>query len=1016
MTPPSSAPVRRRVAAAGAVLGLVAASVVGGVAISASAAIPNAPSILSPVAGTKTASNSITLSGAIDPQGLALTVHVVVTKGGVDDEFCADSDVVYTTTTWECTSTLSLYGNYQFRAYAEDGTGDSPSLDSNVVDVAYYNSDATVSIDSPTDGSLVTASPATVRGTGPALGSVTVFDSDENTLCSSVVSDAGSWSCAPSPAFTAGKQMAYASASTLVGGEPGLDSATFVVEAPPATPTITSPSNGTSTTNTQLTLTGTSSDDTSRPRSVRVTISDGESTYPFCPTVQLAVGKTDWDCSGSFPTDEGGFAYRGTYTFTVTVSFADYGTRYAPLTYPDGTNSSAPAQIQVYFANLPAPDVSYSLYPGGVTATASGVPDSGQSIEVYEVSGSAGNYDWTLSKQCPDEGYGSTVQTCPVSLAPGTWNFSSDQRVGPARSFYRDDYVRIPATPAIGAALSDGGVVLSGTGTPGDLVIVQTTSGTYACSAIVDGSSAWSCTDTPDAGLRSYHATAQSRGFVAQPGEGWEGESLQGFSAWSEIVSIQVPATITPTPTPSPTATKPPLTWTLVMTGINGPLKPGQWVGLRSSGLPAGSEISAELHSTPIALGSTTVRSDGTFNFRVQIPMKVEPGDHHIVVTLTAPGEDPSVVENAVQIELDERGTPPRDGEDIHAGFALAGGAGIDRNDPDSPTAITGSVPTVFDILTSPGTIGIAAGLAIVIMLLVALPTEVLNATIESNTGRFGRGFNAIQSAINRATEWFIRVTRTPLIASVILLVVTSFIFGFVDPHFGFDLASLRLVLSLSLALFVITFVASSLTGVVVRRRWSLESEIGMEPAALIFALLGVVVARLLDFSPGFLVGLVIGLELAHRATDHQRVRAIIVEFSFIVGFGIAAWLAYSTWVALQGGADLGFWGGLLQDALVSITSEGLTAVTVAMIPVAFLDGKKIFESSKRLWVLMFLVAATAFSLLVLPTALAGQQISNVATWVAVLAGFAVVALGLTVWLRRTGRSIPTEANEKVDA
>src|SRR6185436_69993 len=136
---------------------------------------------------------------------------------------------------------------------------------------------------------------------------------------------------------------------------------------------------------------------------------------------------------------------------------------------------------------------------------------------------------------------------------------------------------------------------------------------------------------------------------------------------------------------------------------------------------------------------------------------------------------------------------------------------------------------------------------------------------------------------------------------------------------------------------------------------WSLESTIGMQPTALLFAVLGVVVARLLDFSPGFLIGLVIGIELAHRATERQRVRTTIIEFSIVVGFGVLAWLAYSTWVGLQGDADLGFWGGLLQDALVAVTSEGLTAVTIAMIPVAFLDGRAIFEHSKRLWVGMFL-------------------------------------------------------------
>ncbi|CAN5127141.1 hypothetical protein BH09ACT5_BH09ACT5_02230 [soil metagenome] len=474
-------------------------------------------------------------------------------------------------------------------------------------------------------------------------------------------------------------------------------------------------------------------------------------------------------------------------------------------------------------------------------------------------------------------------------------------------------------------------------------------------------------------------------------------------------------ATPTPVPTPSATPTRIPLTWTLTMTGVNGPLRPGQTVGLSSSGIPAGSEVIAELHSTPIELGTTIVKPDGTFSFTVKIPKNVEPGDHHIVVSVVPPGEEPSIVESPVEIQLDDEAPAP---QAVVADDPPASPHDeTTRNDQESPTALTGSVPTLFDIITNPVALGIAAGLALIIMLLVAIPAEVLNATIESNTDRFGGFFGRIQLALNRATEWFIGVTRTPIIASALLILLTSIIFGFVDPHFGIDLASLRLVLSVGTALFIVTFVASRITGAIVGRAWKLESSIGMQPAALLFAVLGVVIARVLDFSPGFLVGLVIGLELSHRATELQRIRAIVIEFSVITGLGLLAWLGYSLVVAAQGDAPLDFVTGYVQDTLVAVTSEGLTAVVIALIPVAFLDGKKIWERSKRLWVLIFAIVATAFSLLVLPTALAGQEIADVGWWVLVLVGFAVVTVGVTVWLRATSKSgASEEPAAKVDA
>jgi len=616
---------------------------------------------------------------------------------------------------------------------------------------------------------------------------------------------------------------------------------------------------------------------------------------------------------------------------------------------------------------------------------------------------------------------GDPATGCVVSgLTPGMWNLYYFENGEGATTW--DWFFIVPEAPSSLAAGEPvpGTAAFSSSGTTGNTITVVDGANAVVCTSPVVANQ-WACSREVGAATTVYRAfeTDASSGGTSPFGTGVSlTTTAPVFLTVPPSPLAGAPAAPRPSPGTVVTSTRVPFSWTLVMTGVNGPLRPGQYVGLSSSGIPAGSTVDAELRSTPRQLGSTTVKADGTFDFRVRIPLDAEPGEHRIVVTVTAPGEEPSPIGNPVAIELEPESEPGKSGELISKDDPRLAGVNqsapvLSRDDPAAPTALTGALPTLFDVLTSPAVVAISAGLALVILLLVAIPAEVLNATIESNTSRFGRTFARIEAAINRATEWFVTVTRTPAVAALVLIVITSIIFGFVDPAFGFDIASVRLVLSLAIALFIVTFVASRLTGAIVGRAWSIRSSIGFQPTALLFAILGVIVARLLDFSPGFLIGLVLGLELSHRADELHRVRALVIEFGLIVGFGVLSWLGYSFAVAVTAGSEPTFLSALVQDTLVAVTSEGLTAVVIALVPVAFLDGKKIFDRSKRLWAGMFLVAATAFSLLVLPTALAGQEIEDVAVWVAVLAGFAALAFGVTWWLRRTGRNPASQERAK---
>jgi hypothetical protein len=867
----------------------------------------------------------------------------------------------------------------------------------------------------------------TIDGTGVNGATVSVLELDAT--CADIVVADSHWSCpADLNGFTPGDYTL--TAEQRLGEEVAQDTATLVVTQEPNPGTPPPPGFGESDLDLNegdgLSLNGTGETD------AIVNLAIGES--PLCGDIAVVNGA--WSCTTTpFPYGPGTYVVTATQTkggltsepATVTVTVSELtgrdvlDCRFSPgaLTV---TSASPNTRVSLYRVDPVGESQGYTAKNLGSCSGVAGSDNPGAFRDV--ALGTCSNFDGGEGEG-GSEGEGGTptqphlagnpTTGCIVSnLTPGMWNLYYSTPEGESEGETNWDwFFVVPEAPSSVAATqtSPGTALFSGRGTSGNTVTVINGAGTPICTTtIVAGT--WSCSVALGAGTAEYRVV-----------------EIDAASGARSPLSTAVTLTTTapaiaplPTPTPTPSATpKPPFTWNLVITGVNGPLRPGQTVGLSSSGIPAGSTVDAELHSTPRHLGTTTVKPDGTFTFTVRIPLDTEPGEHRIVVTLTAPGEEPSVVESPVAIELEPE-AESRAGETVEKDDPrLAGlfGEPVNRDDPAAPTALTGSLPTLLDVLTSPAALGVAAGLALMILLLVAIPAEVLNSTIESNTSRFGRFFARIESWINRGTEWLMTTTRTPAIAAALLILLTSIIFGFVDPNFGFDIASARLVLSLGIALFIVTYVASRLTGVIVGRAWSLEHSIGLQPAALLFAVLGVVVARLLDFSPGFLIGLVIGLELSHRADELQRVRALVIEFGLIVGFGILAWLGYSLAVALQVGSEPDFWSALLQDTLVAVTSEGLTAVVIAMVPLGFLDGKKIFDRSKRLWVAMFLVSATAFSLLVLPSALAGQEVGDIVVWISVLVAFAALSFGVTLWLRITGKrneasQEPSKAHDSV--
>ena len=455
--------------------------------------------------------------------------------------------------------------------------------------------------------------------------------------------------------------------------------------------------------------------------------------------------------------------------------------------------------------------------------------------------------------------------------------------------------------------------------------------------------------------------------------------------------------------------------WSFTIGGDLTNVHPGDILTISGSGLPAGTSLDTILHSVPTDLGTVVAAADGTFSQTATVPAGTEIGAHTVMVTASGPGIVPTTKQQPITVTV-----PPitssgggSSGSVEKTTTTHTSGEGGSSNGPGiAPNILTKALTPFADVAVHPNKIVSAFEIGLVLLLLAVLPAHLLNATIAEQSDRIERRFGKA-----RMPNWLFRLgiwfRSAPVAGAIVVTLVTAILFGFADPKFGFMLASLRLILACGIALFFVGYVANALTGLIARVQWNVMATVSTRPYGLILTVVGVLVSRALHFSPGFLIGLILGLAIQERSAASYAWRTIALRSSIVLLMAIAAWIGYST--LTLGGSEGGTFGSaLMVETLVAITTEGVVALLVELLPLKFLEGQRIYDHSRVMWGIFYFLTLVVFVLAVIPwegnwDALHG----SLGVWIIVLVAFAATCVGVYIYFRRFAPPLEAEDGDE---
>jgi hypothetical protein len=195
----------------------------------------------------------------------------------------------------------------------------------------------------------------------------------------------------------------------------------------------------------------------------------------------------------------------------------------------------------------------------------------------------------------------------------------------------------------------------------------------------------------------------------------------------------------------------------------------------------------------------------------------------------------------------------------------------------------------------------------------------------------------------------------------LLLLAGTALIYGALDPNFGFNDSSLVLLLALMAGLTLTTYLFDGFQVLFSKRAFGIQGAIKAYPVAIVIAAVSVCLSRLVDLNPGVIFGFVAAAALAEGGLG-RRERGLTVFLSMLALL-TASLIALALISPLRSWAEgqSGVWATLPETIAVAVFVGGAETVLLALIPLTFTEGEKVWAWNRPAWLFLALPATFLF-------------------------------------------------------
>jgi hypothetical protein len=245
------------------------------------------------------------------------------------------------------------------------------------------------------------------------------------------------------------------------------------------------------------------------------------------------------------------------------------------------------------------------------------------------------------------------------------------------------------------------------------------------------------------------------------------------------------------------------------------------------------------------------------------------------------------------------------------------------------------------------------------------------------------------------------RSQQVPVAAAVVVAsLVSALLYGFLQPTFGVDRASLALLLGVALALLLLNGLERVGQVVYLSRAHRVGASLHLFPGFALVALVCVVVSRVTGLQPGLLLGPLVTVRVSQQIERALRGRALFLVFTGVAAVATAAWVTRSD--VMDMAAALGSFGAQVVGVTwTTLIVSGVLVVAFNMMPLTFLAGSTVLAWSKPAWAGLAAFGALGFAHLVLRPAAAPGSLARRTTYLlCLLAVYLVVALAFWAWFR----------------